>query len=261
MTVPHAPDADGRRTILVVEDDDSTATAVAYHLTRAGFSVSACRDGLSAMTTLKGWRPDALVLDLMLPHVDGWSIIRDVRRWYPDLPIVVMTARREEPERLDALRLGADDLLRKPFSARELITRLESLFRRLEARGGDEAGEVHIGDLEVDRSRLEARVAGQRTALTALETKLLWVLLEARGRTLGRDEIYDLVWGGARRAGDRSVDVLVRRLRRKVDEVGGLYTYVQTDPGRGYRLEAVPRTLPTTCTASTATSSRRLPSS
>ena len=260
MAQPTA-DAATRRTVLVIEDDESTATAVAYHLTRAGFAASVCRDGLAAITTLKAWQPDALVLDLMLPHVDGWSIIRDARRWYPDLPIVVMTARREEPERLDALRLGADDLVRKPFSARELIARLEALLRRADLRGRGDAGEVHMGDLEIDRDRLEVRVDGQPVSLTPNETKLLWVLAEARGRTLTRDDIYDRVWGGERRPGDRSVDVLVRRLRRKVDEAGGRYTYVQTDPRRGYRLEATPRLVPTTCTASTATSSRRLPSS
>ncbi|MGA0067876.1 MAG: response regulator transcription factor [Miltoncostaeaceae bacterium] len=233
-----------RRTVRVVEDDESTATAVAYHLAKAGYAASVSKDGLAALTTLKGWRPDALVLDLMLPHVDGWSIIRDVRRWAPDLPIIVMTARQEESERLEALRLGADDLLRKPFSARELVARLEAILRRTEVQLPAEATEVALGDLDIDRTRLEVRVADQPVALTPLETKLLWILLEEWGRTLSRDEIFDRVWGGIRQPGDRSVDVLVRRLRRKVDESGGAYTYVQTEHGQGYRLEAVPKAFP-----------------
>ncbi|MFM9017856.1 MAG: response regulator transcription factor [Actinomycetota bacterium] len=237
-------EADDRRTVLVVEDDDSTATAVAYHLARAGYAVSISKDGLAAITTLKGWRPDALVLDLMLPHVDGWSIIRDVRRWAPELPIVVMTARQGESERLEALRLGADDLVRKPFSARELVARLEAVFRRADVLAPSAPGEVSLGDLEIDRDRLEVRVAGTLAPLTPLETKLLWILLEEKGRTLSRDEIFDRVWGGERTDGDRSVDVLVRRLRRKVDEAGGQYTYVQTEIGEGYRLEAVPKAFP-----------------
>ncbi len=241
------PDPDGARTILVVEDDDSTARATAYHLTKAGYRVIISKDGLAALTALKAWRPDALVLDLMLPHVDGLSIIRDVRRWSPDLPIVVMTARQEEKDRLEALRLGADDLLRKPFSAREMVARLEALFRRSDVRLPDDhpgGPGVSLGDLEVDRTRLEVRVAGAVAPLTPLETKLLWILVEEKGRTLSRDEIFCRVWGGQRAPGDRSVDVLVRRLRRKVDEAGGQYTYIQTEHKQGYRLQAVPKAFP-----------------
>jgi DNA-binding response OmpR family regulator len=147
---------------------------------------------------------------------------------------------------LEALRRGADDLLRKPFSARELVARLEAIFRRTEVGPHDAqiVGEVSMGDLEVDQGRLEVRVAGATAPLTPLETKLLWILLEEKGRTLSRDEIFDRVWGGQREPGDRSVDVLVRRLRRKVDEAGGQYTYIQTEHKRGYRLEAVPKAFP-----------------
>ena len=243
---PASSRADARPTVLIVEDDDSTARATAYHLAKAGYATSISRDGLAAITALKAWRPDALVLDLMLPHVDGLSIIEDVRRWAPDLPIVVMTARQQERDRLEALRRGADDLLRKPFSARELVARLDAIFRRAEVGPHDPqvVDEVSMGDLEVDRGRLEVRVAGVPAPLTPLETKLLWILLEEKGRTLSRDEIFDRVWGGQRESGDRSVDVLVRRLRRKVDEAGGQYTYIQTEHKRGYRLEAVPRAFP-----------------
>lgn len=244
---PSDVDHGDRRTVLVVEDDDNTARATAYHLAKAGYAVTISKDGLAALTRLKAWRPDALVLDLMLPHVDGLSIIEDVRRWAPDLPIVVMTARQSESDRLEALRRGADDLLRKPFSARELIARLEALFRRAEVSPVDPppmGNEVSLGDLEVDRARLEVRLAGEPVRITPLETKLLWILLEEQGRTLTRDDIFDRVWGGERPRGDRSVDVLVRRLRRKIDEAGGRYTYVQTEHKRGYRLEVVAKAFP-----------------
>lgn len=233
-----------RRTVLVVEDDDSTAQAVAYHLARAGFAPSVAKDGLAALTTLKGWLPDAVVLDLMLPHVDGWSIIREVRRFAPHLPIIVVTARPDEGERLEALRLGADDLLKKPFSARELVTRIDTALRRADMLGEGAPAGLSMGDMVIDRDRLEVRVADEVAPLTPLETKLLWVMAGERGRTLSRDEIFRRVWGGDRPHGDRSVDVLVRRLRRKVDEVGGHYTYVQTEHRVGYRLEAAPRAFP-----------------
>ncbi len=259
-----------RPTVLIVEDDESTAAATAYHLAKAGYAASVSRDGLAAIAALKSWQPDALVLDLMLPHRDGWGVIREVRRWAPHLPVIIMTA-RADADRGEAMRLGADDLLRKPFPARDLLARLEVILRRADMRVPADAVGAPVGDLEIDRTGREVRVAGSPVALTPLETTLLWILMDGRGRTVTRDEIFDQVWGGARRRGDRSVDVLVRRLRRKVDEAGGAYTYVQTDHGWGYRLEAVPKAFPlpgrrrpqgpTTWTASTATSSRRLPSS
>jgi DNA-binding response OmpR family regulator len=241
MSTPPDPN---RRTVLVVEDDESTAQAVAWHLAKAGYATSVARDGLAALTTLKAWQPDAVVLDLMLPHVDGWAIIRDVRRWAPNLPIIVMTARPDEGERLEALTLGADDLLRKPFSARELVARLDTALRRAEVMGEGDPSEVSMGDLEIDRDRLQVRVADEVAPLTPLETKLLWILAEEKGRSLSRDEIFARVWGGERPHGDRSVDVLVRRLRRKVDETGGRYTYVQTEHRVGYRLEAIAKAFP-----------------
>lgn len=239
--VPKDP---SKRTVLIVEDDESTANALAYHLSKAGFATSISRDGLAAVTTLKGWLPDAVVLDLMLPYVDGWSIIEDVRRWAPTLPIVVMTARQEEAERLRALELGADDLLRKPFSAREMVTRLETAMRRVDVDPDSAPEPAFLGDLEVDRARLEVRVAGEIVRLTPMETKLLWLLVDEPGRVISRDELFDKLWGGMRPPGDRSVDVLVRRLRRKIDEGGGTFTYVQTEHRRGYRLKAVPRAFP-----------------
>ena len=239
-----AADDPERRTVLIVEDDDSTARALAYHLAKAGFATSVSKDGLAAITTLKAWRPDALVLDLMLPHVDGLSIIQDVRRWAPDLPIIVMTARPDEAQRLEALRLGADDLLRKPFSAKEMVVRIESVLRRNELAGPVPTTGMSMGDMEIDRARLEVRIDSEIADLTPLETKLLWILADEAGRTLTREEIFERVWGGARPDGDRSVDVLVRRLRAKVDEGGGGYTYVQTELRRGYRLQAVPRAFP-----------------
>jgi len=230
-------------TVLIVEDDESTGEAIAFHLARAGLQPQVARDGLAGLTALRRELPDVLVLDLMLPHLDGWYLIREVREWAPELPIIVVTARTNEHDRVEVLALGADDVMAKPFSMRELLARVNAALRRRAAASVDSAREaVALEELVIDPELLAASVAGRPAALTPLEFKLLWLLAEHRGRALTRDEIYRRVWGGERSHGDRSVDVLVRRLRRKVDEVeGGTHTYVQTLHGVGYRLEAVSR--------------------
>jgi DNA-binding response OmpR family regulator len=230
--------------ILIVEDDESTGEAIAFHVARAGMEAALVRDGLAALTALRRELPDVLVLDLMLPHLDGWYLIREVREWAPQLPIIVVTARTNEHDRVEVLALGADDVMAKPFSMRELLARVNAALRRQAAAAAETAREpIMLGDLIIDPELLAASVGGRPAELTPLEFKLLWLLAEHRGRALTRDEIYRRVWGGERGHGDRSVDVLVRRLRRKVDESGGSYTYVQTQHGVGYRLEPMLRTL------------------
>jgi len=228
--------------VLVVEDDESIAEAVVFHLRRAGLMASAALDGLSGLRAVRSNPPDVLVLDLMLPHVDGWHLIREIRSWLPQLPIIVVTARTNEHDRVEALSLGADDVLSKPFSMRELVARVNGALRRTSAATSerDVRGPLSLGALAIDPVRLAVTRDGRPVALTPRELKLLWVLGDADGRTLSRDEIYRQVWGGERVHGDRSVDVLVRRLRAKVDEPPGRFTHVQTLHGVGYRLEALP---------------------
>lgn len=238
--------------VLIVEDDEATGDAMEFHLTRAGFQADLARDGLAGMRAVSANVPDVLVLDLMLPHMDGWHLIRRVREWAPQLPIIVVTARTNEHDRVGVLSLGADDVMAKPFSMRELTARVSAALRRAAAANTDEARVPIIeGDLRIDPERLTAEVAGRPADLTPMEFRLLLTLAEERVRALSRDEIYRRVWGGERAHGDRSVDVLVRRLRRKVDEVGGGYTYIQTQHRVGYRLSAVPRRMPDAVRAQT----------
>jgi DNA-binding response OmpR family regulator len=230
--------------ILIVEDDETTGDAIAFHLDKAGMNATLARDGLAGLRSLKTELPDVLVLDLMLPHVDGWHLIREVRDWAPRLPIIVVTARTNEHDRVEVLGLGADDVVAKPFSMRELVARVTAALRRATSAPGEgEAEPIAEGELVIDPERLSVTVAGRPIDLTPLEFKLLWVLAEHKGGALSRDAIYRRVWGAERSHGDRSVDVLVRRLRRKVDEINGGYTYVQTQHGVGYRFDAAPRTL------------------
>ena len=233
--------------ILIIEDDESTGEAVAFHLGRAGFAPRLEADGLAGLQALKSGLPDVLVLDLMLPHIDGWHLSREVRSWAPNLPIIVMTARTNEHDRVEVLALGADDVVSKPFSMRELVARVSAAVRRASvAQADSERKEIVAGDLVIDPDRLAVAIAGEPIDLTPLEFKLLWVLSEHRGRALSRDVIYERVWRADRGHGDRSVDVLVRRLRRKVDEIGGAYTYIQTQHGVGYRFDAMLRRMPST---------------
>jgi DNA-binding response OmpR family regulator len=234
-----------RMRILIVEDDESTAEAVAFHLRAAGMEPIVAADGLAGLRCLRNDAPDAVVLDLMLPGVDGWHLIRQAREWAPRLPIIVVTARTNEHDRVEVLGLGADDVMAKPFSMRELLARVTAALRRtaVESASSDRLP-IQEGELSIDPERMSVIVAGRPADLTPLEMKLLWTLAEGRSRALSRDEIFRTVWGGERAHGDRSVDVLVRRLRRKVDEVGGRFTYIQTLHGVGYRFQAVPRRMP-----------------
>ena len=202
-------------------------------------------DGLAGLRALREELPDVLVLDLMLPHVDGWHIIREVREWAPRLPVIVVTARTNEHDRVEVLGLGADDVLSKPFSMRELVARVSAALRRTAtSEAFAERAPLTEGDLMIDLDRFTVTIEGVPADLTPLEFRLLCVLADHRGRAMSRDVIFRRVWGGERGHGDRSVDVLVRRLRRKVDEIPGRFTYIQTQHGVGYRLEATPRTLP-----------------
>ncbi|MEW6581344.1 MAG: response regulator transcription factor [Actinomycetota bacterium] len=235
--------AESHAHVLVIEDDRVVAEAMVFHLERAGLRVDAAPDGLSGVRALRNRPPDILVLDLMLPHLDGWFIIREARSAFPHLPIIVVTARTNEHDRVEVLSLGADDVMSKPFSMRELVARVQGALRRTDALSAerDRGGPVAAGDLTIDPERMSVTRGGRPLALTPLEFRLLLVLAQNDGRVLSRDEIYRLVWGGERLHGDRSVDVLVRRLRSKVDEGAGRYTHIQTLHGVGYRLEPIGR--------------------
>ena len=234
----HVTDA-GPKRVLIVEDDESTAEAVAFRLRRAGFEADIAADGLSGLRAVWTRPPDVLVLDLMLPHLDGWRVVREIRARQRQLPIIVVTARTDERDRLEALALGADDVVSKPFSTRELLARVTAQLRRAAAlrAAGDAGDEGPPGGLAIDSARLCATLSGRILPLTPQEFRLLATLVHNAGRTLTRDEIYRQVWDRERRHGDRSVDVLVRRLRRKLEQAGGGAGSVQTLHGVGYRFE------------------------
>ncbi len=238
------------RPILVVDDDAKIVRLVRAYLEREGHRVIGATDGRTALTSIQLERPALIVLDLMLPEIDGLSVIRAVRREADDTPIIVLSARGTTADRISGLATGADDYLPKPFSPAELVLRVRRVLGRArtardpapaaEPRPGP-AGPLTHGDLVVDRERHTVEVAGREVALTAVEFRLLVALLEADGRVRTRDQLLDAVYGNdAEAVLERTIDVHVGRLRHKLEETAGEPRYVVTVRGVGYRSTARP---------------------
>ncbi len=225
--------------ILVVDDDPTVSDVVARYLTREGFRVETERDGIAALERALACPPDLLVLDLMLPRLDGLEIFRRVRAAAP-VPTIMLTARGDEDDRVYGLELGADDYLTKPFSPRELTARVHSVLRRtrgaLEA-GPSDAAPVRAGRLELDPRAHEVRLDGEPVPLTVREFELLAFLMHHAGQAFRREELLERVWGYT--FGDTStVTVHVRRLREKVERDPGAPEMIRTVWGVGYRFDA-----------------------
>jgi DNA-binding response OmpR family regulator len=228
--------------VLIVEDDDVIAEGMARHLASAGFDAHWVGKGESGLARLRFERPDVCVLDLMLPGLDGWRMIELARAEGIGTPIVVVSARGTEHDRIHALEIGADDYLVKPFSMKELVARVKAAARR-GVRAQDEArGEpIQIGELRLDPGDVQAYVDGRTCELTPTEFRLLYALALERGRVVSREELLQKIWG--RRPGhrDRTVDVFVRRLRRKLDGATARHDFIQTRYGVGYKFEPTPK--------------------
>lgn len=203
--------------ILVVEDDRDIADLVARYLGKAGFTVETVGSGREGLAALQAQPPDVLILDLMLPHVSGLDICRAARKdpKTAAIPIIMVTARAEESERIAGLELGADDYIAKPFSPNELVARVRALLRRAQ-RQTPLGGAISYGAIAVDTERHTVSLDGQPVTLTAKEFLLLQYLLSHRGRVLSRDLLLTDVWGYKYTGGTRTVDVHVRRLREKL---------------------------------------------
>jgi phosphate regulon transcriptional regulator PhoB len=222
--------------ILIVEDEADIRDLLAFHLERAGYHVTRSRTGADALRQVRARPPDLILLDLMLPELDGLEVCRRLRQdpRTASVPIVMLTARGEEVDRIVGLELGADDYVVKPFSPKEVVARVRAVLRRAGARDG--AAPVVSGRLVIDPDRHTVQVDAAVIELTPKEFDLLRALAEARGRVLSREFLLDRVWGYAS-AGEiesRTVDVHVRRLRMKLGDEGQRITTVK---GVGYRLE------------------------
>jgi DNA-binding response OmpR family regulator len=224
-------------TILVVDDEPSISEVVSIYLSRAGYRVLVAEDGQTALKILEEQPPDLVVLDLMLPKVDGLEITRRLRA-EGDIPIIMLTARREEADRIVGLEMGADDYVVKPFSPRELVSRVKAVLRRTRvlASARDEQPLV-FADLRIDpRTRL-VEVDGEERTLTAKEFDLLWTLACHPRQVLNRDQLLDIVWGLTEYIDPSTVTVHVRRLREKIEIDPSSPRHIQTVWGVGYKFE------------------------
>src|SRR5919199_410779 len=210
--------------VLVVEDESSIASFVSLYLRNAGYSVLAAADGTQALAQVAQHEPALIVLDLMLPDIDGIEVCRRIRKT-SEVPILMLTARDEDVDKIIGLEVGADDYLTKPFNPRELVARVKSILRRATPeRKARESAQIRHGDLLVDAGRREVRVGEEEIQLAPKEFDLLWELLDHRGLVLTRDQLLERVWGYTFAGDTRTVDVHVRQLRRKLGDASPIVT-------------------------------------
>ncbi len=222
------------RTILVVDDEPRIVELARDYLEHAGFAVSTATDGPAALDTVRRQRPDLVVLDLGLPGLDGLDVTRELRR-EGSIPIVMLTARDDELDKLLGLELGADDYLTKPFSPRELVARVKAVLRRAD-RPVDASDIVRVGDLVLDLSRMRTVVGGTTVELTPTEFTLLATLARQPGRIFTRSQLLDALHGVAFESYERAIDSHIKNLRRKLEPDPRQPRYVLTVYGVGYRL-------------------------
>ena len=234
MTAP-AP-VTGER-ILVVDDEADIVALVAYHLAKSGYRVSTAGSGTEALDAARRERPALIVLDLMLPGISGYEVLEQLRASDAtrDIAVLMLTARREEADRIQGLSLGADDYLTKPFSPQELVLRVGAILRRLGAGGSNNSEKIVIGALTIDTAAHLVHVEGAPIELTPTEFKLLLTLAERRGRVQARAHLLQTVWEAAPDIQTRTVDMHVQRLRAKLGVAGDL---IETVRGFGYRIRA-----------------------
>jgi two-component system, OmpR family, alkaline phosphatase synthesis response regulator PhoP len=234
----------GAPRVLVVEDDQNIRDLVELHLRLEGWSPAGAADGESGLRTAQDEPFDVIVLDLMLPGLDGVTVCRAIRRdsINADTPILMLTARREESDKVLGLESGADDYLTKPFGMREFIARVRALMRRRAQHpaGAEHPPAVVAGGLTVDPARRLARVNGREVELTGYEFDLLYLLASNRGIVFSREALMRRVWGDDTHITERSVDTLVKRVRRKIEPDGEDPRYILTVWGAGYKFAEIP---------------------
>jgi two-component system phosphate regulon response regulator PhoB len=232
---PAAPSHPVAERVLVVDDEPDIVALVAYHLAKVGYRVSTAASGADALAMARQDRPALIVLDLMLPGMSGYDVLEQLRadEATRGIAVLMLTARREEQDRITGLSLGADDYLTKPFSPQELVLRVQAILRRVAAPESTPNDRVSIGPITIDRAAHRVSVNGAEVELTPTEYKLLATLAERRGRVQGRGHLLETVWEAAPDIQTRTVDMHIQRLRAKLGPAGEI---IETVRGFGYRI-------------------------
>lgn len=227
-----------QKTILVVDDEANIRELVRFNLEKEGFFVQEAVDGVAAVKTVRSEKPDLVVLDLMLPLLDGLEVCRALKREVAtsSIPVIMLTAKTEEIDKILGLELGADDYLTKPFSPRELVARIKAVLRRVDRGPGGE-GELTIGNLRINFAQFAATLSGERIELTPKEYELLKLFVTNVGRVLTRDYLLEKIWGYEYFGDTRTVDVHIRHLRSKLEKDPQLADAIETVRGAGYRFK------------------------
>jgi two-component system, OmpR family, alkaline phosphatase synthesis response regulator PhoP len=227
------------RKILIIEDEPNIRELVSYNLKAGGFLPLEAEDGISGMELAETQRPDLILLDIMLPGKDGYEICKELRSAGNKTPIIMMTAKTDEVDKVLGLEFGADDYISKPFGVRELMARIKAVLRRFESSSGEEkAGEIlRLDDISIDIGRHEVTIENHKIELTMKEFELLTFLARNRGRAFSRDELLDKVWGINYLGESRTVDVHIRHLRKKMSLHDDEDKYIETIRGKGYKMK------------------------
>jgi DNA-binding response OmpR family regulator len=230
-----------RSTVLLVDDEESVQKLLTYPLEREGYTVVQARDGEEALERYRETTVDLVVLDLMLPRLDGLAVCRRLREERSAVPIIMLTARGDEGDKVLGLELGADDYITKPFSIREFMSRVRALLRRAQlSPAGARVEVIEVDDLRIDTSRRTVEARGEAVQLTYLEFELLRMLASNPGRVFTRKELLDELWGGSDFRDPRTIDVHVRHLREKVERDAAEPELIFTVRGAGYRFRDTP---------------------
>jgi DNA-binding response OmpR family regulator len=233
----------GSGRILVVEDEQDVAELLRYHFVKEGYDVVVAGNGTDAVKRARDVRPELILLDIMVPHLNGWEVCRRLKAEEETraIPIIMVTGRVEEGDKVLGFELGADDYVTKPFSPRELVARVRAVVRRgRHSEVAEKKARLKAGDLEIDRHRFEVRMKGKAVEVTPKEFELLATLVDTPGRVFGRDELLDLVWGRDGFVEPRTVDVHLARLRAKFVAAKVTPPAIETVRGVGYRLRDTP---------------------
>jgi DNA-binding response OmpR family regulator len=227
--------AEASARILLVDDEEAIQTLLAYPLRKEGYEVVVARDGREALDTFSGGRFDLVVLDVMMPRLDGIEVCRRLRS-RSQVPIIMLTARDDEVDKVLGLEIGADDYITKPFSVREFRSRIRAALRRTRMSGaGTEEDAIIAGEMTIDRTRRQVKVRGERVQLTYVEFEILAALAASPGRVFDRDTLLERVWGDSAYRDPRTIDVHIRHLREKVEQDAKEPEYLFTVRGVGYR--------------------------